>query len=449
VVHRVAPQVADALWPASIGTAGFRAAFIGVVGALIAYFAHADKRRTTDAAIMRAVVGRANLRLGLKATVSMVLATILQRFAARRALVVVHERASGRAFLWETGPQNAAAGEQIRVGSIEPASVATYQFADQSAAWHAIRPRRGDRPFDIVAIDDDSGEVAAPPRTLPASLLAAVGPFDQLISIDISVRDEWNGRLLLLDPRDVGNRARALDGALRLVRDLVPIVHGVYLLRWLRSRSAAAERARVARELHDGAIQAIMGVHMQLHALSVQPDVPRHLASELNRLTGLLQEQGTALRETMQQLKPLDLGPERLIETLAEIVQRFERETGITARFITSLDRVDLSPRACREVTRVVQEALVNVRKHSGAGNVYVRLTVVNSQWQLSIDDDGRGFPFTGRKSHPDLLSDRQGPVVIGERVRLLGGQLTLQSEPGRGARLEISLPLASHGIET
>ena len=90
------------------------------------------------------------------------------------------------------------------------------------------------------------------------------------------------------------------------------------------------------------------------------------------------------------------------MNTIADVVQRFERETGITARFITPFDRIDLPARACGEVARVVQEALVNVRKHSGARNVFVRLAVADGVCRLAIDDDGRGFPFAGRLTPAD-----------------------------------------------
>jgi two-component system NarL family sensor kinase len=99
-------------------------------------------------------------------------------------------------------------------------------------------------------------------------------------------------------------------------------------------------------------------------------------------------------------------------------------------------------------MARIVHEALVNVRRHSGARNVFVRLATVNGDCRLSIDDDGCGFPFTGRFSQADLEAGRKGPLVIKERVRLLGGQLTIESDPGHGARLEIAVPLSSHGIQ-
>jgi signal transduction histidine kinase len=173
------------------------------------------------------------------------------------------------------------------------------------------------------------------------------------------------------------------------------------------------------------------------------------VVSELRRLDLVLQQEVIRTRELMTQMKPLDVGPDELVDVLADFVQRFQRETGIAARFVTQLDRIALAPHACREIARIVQEALVNVRRHSGARNVFVRLSTEDGDCRLSIDDDGCGFGFRGRMSQAELTATRKGPQVIDERVRLLGGALTVESDPSRGARLEIAVPLSPHVINS
>ena len=107
----------------------------------------------------------------------------------------------------------------------------------------------------------------------------------------------------------------------------------------------------------------------------------------------------------------------------------------------TEVDELDMPQPICRELARIVQEGLVNVRKHSGPQHVLVRLSASNGQWKLAIEDDGRGFPvfwsaFAGRTG-----GQGKGPVVIKERVRLIAGELTIESNPGQGSRLEVSVP--------
>jgi len=208
------------------------------------------------------------------------------------------------------------------------------------------------------------------------------------------------------------------------------------------TQAKAMDRALVARELHDGAIQSLIGMEVQVDVLRRQaaPESPP-MAEELSRIQHLLRQEVLNLRELMQQMKPLDLDPSRLPDFLAEAVDRFRRDTGISASFVSDLREVALSPRICLELARIAQEALVNVRKHSGADNVILRLSLENGGGRLVVDDDGRGFDFSGRLSQVELDAARKGPVIIKERVRAIGGKLLIESAPGRGARLEITFP--------
>ena len=216
----------------------------------------------------------------------------------------------------------------------------------------------------------------------------------------------------------------------------------MYLLRRLRRRAGALERARFARELHDGAVQSLISVEMQVDVLRRQSSSdPARTPQELGRIQGLLREEVLKLRELMQQMKSLDVDAKRLLRLLADTVERFQRETGISARFVSEVEEVDMPQGVCRELARIVQEGLVNVRKHSGARQVLVRLGVIDSHWQVVIEDDGSGFPFSGRLTQAELDSMGKGPVVIKERVHLIAGELTIESNPGRGSRLEISFP--------
>jgi signal transduction histidine kinase len=91
---------------------------------------------------------------------------------------------------------------------------------------------------------------------------------------------------------------------------------------------------------------------------------------------------------------------------------------------------------------QITQEGLVNIRKHSGAQHGMVRFDGRNDCYRLSLEDDGGGFhDLTGRFNLADLESMGKGPLVIRERVRLIGADLTLESDPSRGTRLEVRVP--------
>ena len=152
---------------------------------------------------------------------------------------------------------------------------------------------------------------------------------------------------------------------------------GVYLQNRLHTKAGALERARVARELHDGVIQSLIGVEMQLEVLRGQEalrDTPT--GGELVRLRNLVRDEVLNLRDLMQQMRPAEFDPDELLDHFADMVQRFGRDTGISARFVTDLKEVALARHVCFELVRIVQEGLANIRKHSAATHAVVRFGV-------------------------------------------------------------------------
>jgi signal transduction histidine kinase len=164
-------------------------------------------------------------------------------------------------------------------------------------------------------------------------------------------------------------------------------------------------------------------------------------AAELEEIQSRLREEVVNVRELMDDIRPVSGDGDDVPTLLAGIADRFRRDSGIDARFLCTLTRVPLAPQRVRELVRITQEALVNVRRHSGARTVVLRLGLSGDCCVLTVDDDGRGFGFEGRYTLDELDEARRGPLVIKERVRQLGGTMILESAPGRGSRLEISIP--------
>lgn len=429
-----------------------RSACILLVGVVVGYLTDSERRLRAEATSIAAIVSRADVRAGLTRTMASMFDAIFPLFEARRALLLVHEKATDRIYLWAADRATDGRLPSVRPSLLNRADLSTFVFAPAAAAWHAAR-RGGstaDR-WDVMAVDENGGRINPKPWSFPAAFLETMNPCGRLMAVRVELGDEWSGRLFLIDPSVGADLHAALVFARRVVLQVAPAIHNVYLLHRVKAQASASERARIARELHDGVIQTVTAVQMQVAALSrrlAKASSPA-VASELRELDVTLQDEVVRLRELMTQIKPIDLGPDQLVGALADFVQRFQRETGIAARFVTQLDRIALAPHACREIARIVQEALFNVRRHSGARHVFVRLSAVNGDCRLSIDNDGRGFPFRGRMTQAELTATRNGPHVIGERVRLLGGALTVESDPGRGARLEIAVPLSPHAINS
>jgi signal transduction histidine kinase len=151
------------------------------------------------------------------------------------------------------------------------------------------------------------------------------------------------------------------------------------------------------------------------------------------------------VRDLMQMLKPMEVDAARLVEHLAGTVEQFRQRTGIKASFACGVDEVDLPPRVCREIAGIVQEALANVRKHSEATSVLVRMETVGSDWRVTIDDNGRGLDFEGYLSWPEIEARHTGPLLIKERTRSINGRLGIHSHPQFGTKLEVTIPRKHH----
>jgi signal transduction histidine kinase len=256
-----------------------------------------------------------------------------------------------------------------------------------------------------------------------------------------AIGEDWTGRLFLYDPANA-HRDHTRTWLASLLPQLAPGLYSLYLLGRLRSKATAMERSRIARELHDGIIQSLVGLEMHVDVLrrrSETYDAP--IAAELAEIQRKLHNEAVGARELMQQIRPVEADPRDLPGQLAFVAERFRRDTGIDTRFVCDLHDVRVAPRLARELVRIAQEALVNIRKHSRARHVVLRFAVADNHWALTVDDDGDGFEFEGRHSLDDLDTARRGPLVIKERVRVIGGTLTVDSSRGRGSRLEVAVP--------
>ena len=208
-------------------------------------------------------------------------------------------------------------------------------------------------------------------------------------------------------------------------------------------RSSGDERARIARELHDTTLQSMIGLEMTIAAIAGPAASPRELLDCATYARGTLRAEIANLRELMLSFRPLAVSGSALPSHLSDLVARFYADTGIQATFACDAVTDQLQPTWCADIIRIAQEALVNVRKHSGATAVALRLTGSDHGITLRVDDNGRGFAFAGRLDNEALWHQAQGPLVIKERARAIGGRVSVESTPGRGASVEMSLPYA------
>jgi signal transduction histidine kinase len=213
--------------------------------------------------------------------------------------------------------------------------------------------------------------------------------------------------------------------------------------RHIAEATRAAERTRIARELHDSVTQTLFSLTLAAESAAVlgsQPDSPESaegLAEQLDRIRALARLGLDELRELVDTLRPADLGRDGLANALRARVDLLRAVHGIPIEL-----RVDVARRVDaelgREVLKIANEALANALRHAGAGKVSAELAVSATRARLVVADDGTGFDLPGTLR----TSRRLGLTSMRDRAEALGGTLAIDTAPGAGTTVTLEVPL-------
>jgi signal transduction histidine kinase len=215
------------------------------------------------------------------------------------------------------------------------------------------------------------------------------------------------------------------------------------------TRAQEDERQRIARELHDETIQMLIVLSRRLEAL-ITPSEPMSETTRqrLRSLQELIRNTSGGIRRFVRELRPPTLDHLGLVATIEGLTRDLAEKDELEAELRATGDVRRLTSEEELVLFRIAQEALSNVRRHSAASQVIVRLGFYPDKVLMAVDDNGRGFHVPERMD--DLVSmGRLGLIGMQERARTLGGTLTIQSEPGRGTVVTVDVPIQSRSEKT
>ncbi len=193
------------------------------------------------------------------------------------------------------------------------------------------------------------------------------------------------------------------------------------------------ERNLIGNELHDSLAQSLIGMRLQLRILTESLSRKDLGAAqvEANGLRRAITQANADVRDLLTNYR-LRIDEAGLLQTLTKLVERFQRETGIAVFFQNECEVLGLPPAQELQLFFIIQEALTNIRKHSGAHNVRIMLNNEGDLYTVLIEDDGLGMEGEA----DNLPLEHAGLAIMRERTAKLPGQIVIESEPGEGTRI-------------
>ena len=275
-------------------------------------------------------------------------------------------------------------------------------------------------------------DAGADPRTAQPIVAAGAGP---AVFVPLAVRGRTLGTLTVANGRG-GPLLRETEVQLveTFAEQAAVALEYARLQGELKRLAVLEDRERIAKELHDGAIQALFAVGMGLQGsalLATDDDLRGRLQHAVEELDRVIRD----LRNYIFGLRPGILADRQLDQALHGLAEELQQRTGVLV--ITEVDpaaAAELTGRAA-DVVQLAREALSNVSRHAGAATCRVSLYRDEDGGVLEVDDDGRGFdPAT-------ISGTGQGLRNLRERAEGLGGRAEIDSTPGQGTRVRVTIP--------
>jgi signal transduction histidine kinase len=223
----------------------------------------------------------------------------------------------------------------------------------------------------------------------------------------------------------------------RLVRSLDDQQDQYHRLALMLQRGHEEERAAMARKVHDEVGQSLTAAKMDISIGLRRIHDTEKARPALERAVGTLEETLKTARAIATELRPPILDQLGLIAAVEWQLQEFQSRFGGKASWSSEIEEKEISDIAKLALFRVLQEALTNVARHAGADHVEIRLTRSGEKVALVVADDGVGMKL------PEDAVKSLGLLGMRERMRAVGGDLEIQSEIGKGARVTARVPAA------
>ncbi|MFP6626636.1 MAG: histidine kinase [Deltaproteobacteria bacterium] len=261
-----------------------------------------------------------------------------------------------------------------------------------------------------------------------------------LISVPIFSPGGFRGRIIVGRARSNLSREN-LDFCRTLVDQGTIILDNIMLQGKAEALAVAEERARIARDVHDGFVQSLASLDVGLEVCrKLEKKDPARLASELADLQRNVKQGYLEARHYLEQLRDKSVHGADVETAVAEVVREFRSRGEAEIELRANLEGLPARDGVGFEVVQIVREGLTNVFRHAAASKVLVSVEAIDEALEVIIRDNGCGFPAAAKSANGEL-PPTEAPWSIRGRVEALGGTLGLRSQVGGGSEIRVTLP--------
>jgi signal transduction histidine kinase len=407
-------------------------------GAGLAFLGDRSSRFASQSHFLSSITATMQVEQGLAESLRLFLEELAQSFETEQAFLLFRDMDLERIFLWRL---KSGESERLSPDSLPLARADGFLLDDMDATvcWNSLQGAGSGFGWDRR----NNRNIGNLPR-LPGTTQQEFG-IRSFMTVTFDQNDKPAGRLFLVNGKRPNGPFHKEDLAWleRVALHVAPSLENIFLLRHLRARAIEAERSRISRDLHDGILQTLLSIEIQLDVLRRRvASSPDHAESALAGLQQTVKNESGELRHFVTDLRPVRVQSADLVDLMRGFAERYRNESSLALDLLVDSADLHAPDRVCREVFQIYREALNNIKKHAKATHVVVKLSQDDSRLLLVVDDNGEGFSFAGKFTGDELDRLRLGPISIKERTRTVNGDLTVESNPGHGARLTIEIPL-------
>jgi signal transduction histidine kinase len=367
---------------------------------------------------------------------------VVHYFNSPRGVLVLRDPESGNYFTWEV-TRAARVRVRLRITKTDPLPLA-FAAPTEALLVNAVHPGASALCYDVTS-GSMHRKLIVPDLRLPDGEAVQA-----LIAAPVLIQRELRGRAVIVREGRRRFTRDDLEFFLLIVNQAAAGFEAVRLQEKAEEVAVLEERARIARDLHDGFIQSLAGIDLRVEACRklVERD-PGRVPRQLEELHQMVDRGYREVRHYLTVLRSASRQADDLCATLDQLAAEFSIREHLRVDLALPPSDPGLPASTVYELAQIVREALRNAVRHGRATEAVVKLAADPSHCHIVIRDNGRGFQNTrGLTDSDGFLAPAAAPWSIRDRATALGGDLRVRSRPGEGAEISLDVPLAARPVE-